>query len=247
MPILDQNLDAYDVDGTGYGFSGTRLENLGASEYTLVGLAVDTSSSVSPYQAEIERCVGHIVDACRSAPRADNLMFRVTRFDSQVGEVHGFKPLRECAPGSYQNALPCQGCTALYDGVYNAVESVRRYGTDLTRHGLTANGIIFVITDGCDNASSLGDNSVRKAIADLKQSELVEGITTVLVAVGVENAQVAQTLKDFAAQVGFDGYVDLGSADPSALAGLANFVSRHISLQSRMLGSGQSAAVSLTF
>ena len=44
MPLLNDGLNQFDIDGTGYGFSGTRLDRLGASEYTLVGLAVDTSS-----------------------------------------------------------------------------------------------------------------------------------------------------------------------------------------------------------
>lgn len=247
MPILTNTLDGYDVDGTGYGFSATRLNNLGATEYTLVGLAVDTSGSVARHQAEIELCVGRIVDACRFAPRADNLMFRVTRFDSKVAEVHGFKPLNECAPKAYISALPCQGMTALYDGVYNAVESVRRYGTDLTSHGLATNGIVFVITDGGDNSSTVGQQSVRAAIDDIRRSENLDGITLVLVSVGVQRPQDVQLLQTFAQGVGFDASIDLGAADASTLAGLANFVSHHISLQSRMLGSGQSTSVSLTF
>lgn len=247
MPILNQNLDGYDVDGTGYGFSATRLKNLGATEYTLVGLAVDTSGSVAGHRAEIERCVGQIVDACRLAPRADNLMFRVTRFDSQVTEVHGFKPLHECSANLYGNALPCQGMTALYDGIYNAVESVRRYGTDLTAHGLTTNGIIFIITDGGDNSSSVGQRSVRATIDGIRTSENLDGITVVLISVGVDRPEEVQHLKSVGQGIGVDASIDLGSADATTLAGLANFVSHHISLQSRMLGTGRSTSVSLTF
>ena len=246
MPLLNDGLNQFDIDGTGYGFSGTRLDRLGASEYTLVGLAVDTSSSVAGHRTEIERCVGQIVEACRLAPRADNLMLRLTRFANDVSEFHGFKPLMECAPNDYQGALPCQGLTALFDGTFNAVEAVGRYGADLVNHGLTANGIVFVITDGGDNHSSLGSQSVRSSMEAIRSSETLEGLLTVLIAVGVEDMATVNVLKDFSTTVGFDGFIDLGSADAATLAGLSQFVSRHINLQSRVLGTG-GGSVSLTF
>jgi len=246
MPLLNDELNRFEIDGTGYGFSGTRLETLGASEYTLVGLSVDTSSSVASHREQIEACVGQIVDACRWAPRADNLMLRLTRFDTVVSEVHGFKPLMECSPGDYRGSLPCSGMTALFDGALNAIEAVARYGETLVNHGLTANGIVFVITDGGDNHSSMGLQSVRAAIDRVRGSETLEGLLTVLIAVGVTHGDTVQRLQDFSRSVGFDGFVDLGSADVNTLAGLSQFVSRHINLQSRVLGAG-GGSISLTF
>ena len=153
MPIIDNTPSQFDIDGTGYGFSATRLHSLGASEYTLVCIAADTSSSVASFRTEIEDCVKQVVDACRQAPRADNLMMRLTQFSSQLNEVHGFKPLMECHVDDYTGALPCSGMTALYDATYNAVQSARRYGKDLSDHGLLTNAIVFVVTDGADNVS----------------------------------------------------------------------------------------------
>lgn len=47
MPRLD-NMESTKLPTGNYGFSAQRIEDLGASEYTLVTLAVDDSSSVQP-------------------------------------------------------------------------------------------------------------------------------------------------------------------------------------------------------
>jgi hypothetical protein len=93
MPILNEsNMNAHKVAGSSYGFSATRIEDLGASEYTLVSIAADVSGSVSVFKREIEKCVKEIVRACRHSPRADNLMMRFTTFDSKVTESTVFDP-----------------------------------------------------------------------------------------------------------------------------------------------------------
>ncbi len=247
MPIIDSDFDAHAAEGTRYGFSATRLDRLGASEYTLVCLTADTSSSVSGFRAQIEACVSQVVGACRQAPRADNLMLRVTKFDSSIAEVHGFKPLHECPPKAYAGALPCGGMTALLDASHNAVDSVRRYGEDLHRHGLSANGIVFVVTDGEENHSSVGEATVQAAFGEARRSEAVESLLTILVAVGIDDAARGRRLSEFSRRIGFDHFIELEHADAKTLAGLADFVSQHIGLQSLALGSGGAASVSLRF
>ena len=246
MPIIDNHSNQFSIDGSGYGFSATRLESLGASEYTLVCIAADTSSSVATFRKEIEECVKQVVKACRHAPRADNLMMRLVQFDTNLKEVHGFKPLMECHVDDYTDALPCSGMTALYDATHNAIQSARRYGKDLTDHGLLTNAIVFVVTDGADNNSSMTVDGVKDAIHGLRLSEELESLTTILVGVDVDCDATANYLKQFSTTVGFDQYIELAQADSKTIAGLADFVSRHIALQSQVLGSGQST-VSLRF
>ena len=247
MPLLDPTTEQFVVDGTGYGFSATRLENLGAAEYTLVCIAADTSASVAGVQQSIENCVSKIVQACRLAPRADHLMLRLVSFNRQLSEVHGFRPLMECHPESYTGALPCRGCTALYDASHNAVESVRRYGKQLTQHGFLVNAIVFIITDGDDNASSLTVQSVKESLGRLRKDEELESLTTILVGAGIDSQELTSPLRLFSQTVGMDRFIHLDRADPSTLAALADFVSQHIQLQSRALGTGTNGPVSLSF
>ncbi len=89
--------------GSGFQFSGTTIDDLGASEYTLVTIALDESGSISGKEDDIEMMLKAAVEACFSSPRSSNLMLRVIRFGSQysrangngVDEIHGFKNLTE--------------------------------------------------------------------------------------------------------------------------------------------------------
>jgi uncharacterized protein YegL len=245
MPILNDTLKSHHIAGSTYGFSGTRLDLLQASEFTLVGITADNSGSVGPFVDAIEACVGEVLRACQRAPRADNLMLRVTRFNHRLDEIHGFKPLTEVKPDDYRGTMTATGTTALYDAARNAISAVVRYGERLTQADFEANGIVFVITDGQDCASKETAADVRRALVDAVQGEHLESMVSVLVGVNVGDAQVKQVLEAFAKDAGFTEFIDIGNASDTTLARLADFVSRSISLQSRSLGSG--AAASLSF
>jgi uncharacterized protein YegL len=221
-----------------FGFSAVDIDQLGASEYTLVAVATDCSGSVASFRAEEEQALGEIVEACRKSPRADNLLLRLTRFDQQLVEVHGFKPLPDCNPSDYRGVLPPGGTTALFDAAVNAVEAVTRYGKDLVDNDFSVNGIVFVITDGADNASTQRAGDVQQAIARAVQSESLESIVTVLIGVNVQDRHLAQLLADFSRDAGFAQYIELGQADAKTLARLAAFISKSISSQSQALGTG---------
>lgn len=113
------------IRGTSYGFSAKRIEDLGASEYTLALVVVVASGSVACYGDEIEAAVKEIVRSCRHSPRADNLMLRLVRFDDKVTEVHGFKPLGDCHQDDYNGCIHTGGMTALHDAAYNGIKSAR--------------------------------------------------------------------------------------------------------------------------
>ncbi|MCA9573153.1 MAG: hypothetical protein KC656_35200, partial [Myxococcales bacterium] len=85
MPRFDTtDLTTHTLVGSTYGYSGTRIDRLGATEMTLVAIAADTSGSVHPFKREIEACIQEAVRACRQAPRADNLMLRLVQFADTV-------------------------------------------------------------------------------------------------------------------------------------------------------------------
>lgn len=241
MPLFD-DLSSRILTGTTYGYSGTRIDRLGASEYTLVAIAADVSGSVSAFRKEIDQCIRTTFDACRQAPRADNLMVRVTSFDSRVTELQGFAPLHTVQPPK----LTIGGSTALYDACHNAVAAVTDYGRDLVTNGLSANAIVFVITDGEDNASTLTPRAVQDAVQAAVTDEHLESIVTVLIGVNVKQARLGRALMDFSAAAGFDHYLELAKADAGTLARLADFLSRSIAAQSQVLGTGAPSTV-LTF
>lgn len=225
------------IDGTGYGFSAKRVDEVGASEVTLVGIALDRSGSTHGYRAQIEAAMGEIIRSCQKSPRAGNLMIRLVTFDSRLDEVHGFKMLSECNPDDYLGVASPGGATALYDASHNVSESVATYGKSLYQNGQDVNGILFVITDGEENASKMTVNEVKKSFESAIKSESLESLRTILIGLNV-NTSLNSWLQGFKDDAGFDQYVGIGNADAKTLARLAEFVSQSISSQSQALGTG---------
>lgn len=238
MPIFTDGMDSHQIKGSNYGFSAKRIEDLGATEYTIVAITGDKSGSVDYFRKEIEDCIKEIVKSCQHSPRADNLMMRLTTFDTKLEEIHGFRPLSECDVDAYTDCVRPGGMTALYDAACNATDAATQYGKDLTESDFDVNAIVFVLTDGMDNASTFTAAEVKKSLASAVQSEALESVISILVGVNVNDPTVSQYLKDFHANAGFTQYVELGDAQANTLAKLADFVSRSISAQSQALGTG---------
>lgn len=244
MPLLD-NMTSQSIDGTGYQFSGTRIDQLGASEYTLVALIADVSSSVLGFRAGIEKAVKETILACRRSPRSDNLLVRLVLFNSAVSENHGFRPLSECDVDKYTGVINPGGCTALFDAVYNGVESVSRYGADLMKNDFDVNAIVVCITDGEDNVSKMTPDTVKQSIGRALHDETLESLKTILIGLNTDH-QLNSYLQRVKDECGFDQYVDAGDANEKTLAKVAAFISKSISSTSQALGTG-GPSQSLTF
>lgn len=243
-PIDDApDMDTHAIKGTHYGFSAIRIDDLGATEYTLVAIAADCSASVTGFAREIERCIGEVVRSCAHSPRADNLLVRTTIFDNQVDELHGFSPLPALSPKRYDKAVRSGGSTALFDAGQNAVASITQYAATLGNADFDCNGIVFVITDGMDNASHARADDLRAALAAATQTDALESMVSVLIGVGVGHDSISTYLQAVRKDVGFDRYIELRKADASTLAKLAAFVSQSIASQSQALGTGKSSRV----
>ena len=74
---------------------------------------------------------------------------------------------------------------ALYDAALNAVASIREYAETLSDADYECNGILFVITDGGDNASTADAKALATALADAMASPHLDSLHAVLVGVGV--------------------------------------------------------------
>ncbi len=240
MPLIQS--DEIIKAASGYKFAITPIEDLGAAEYTLVGIACDVSGSVADYKKEMEQCLREILQSCSKSPRSENLMLRLIQFDTDVNETHGFKLLSLMKPHDYDNVLKIGGCTALYDSLYALTESVGDYGRILADQDFEVNGIVFVITDGCDNASKFTPSRIRDLRRRIIAEEKLESLLVILVGVGVDQAYLNK-LKN---EAQLDQFVEIQNASRRNLAKLAAFVSQSISSQSRSLGTG-SASVTLTF
>lgn len=238
MGLLDKDLEQLQA-GSGYKFSATKVKNLGAAEYTLASIVVDASGSVSGFGAQLEQALKTVFKACDKSPRRDNLMLRLTQFNTGLDELHGFKLLGSINEADYNNILKIGGSTALFDAVDEALQATATYGKQLTSQDFLCNAIVVVVTDGENNTGNIMDaNVIKKSLEKARRSENLESILLILV--GVTNDDVSlntylQTVKDDA---GFTQYISIGKATPGKIAKLAEFVSQSISSTSTALGSG---------
>ncbi|MBI5147744.1 MAG: hypothetical protein HZA37_01170 [Parcubacteria group bacterium] len=226
------------IGASNFNFTGARIDNLGATEYTLVTVAIDVTGSVSGFEGDLRQALIATVEACKKSPRSENLLLRVVMFSTAVGgvsELHGFKPLADIDPNDYAAFVP-DGGTPLYDAMYSAVGATVVYGKDLWDNDYLVNGIVFVITDGADNASVATPVMIKKKIDSVKSGEKLESLITILVGVNAQMYQCA--LEEFRDNAGITQYIDAGDATKAKLAKLAAFVSRSVSSQSQALGTG---------
>jgi len=250
MPRLDDDaLEQRKLPTGHFGYSAAALEDLGATEYTLVTIVQDVSGSVMGYKAEMEAALANVVKACAMSPRADNLLLRVLLFDDQLTEFHGFKMLEQCDPDDYDGCIPINGgMTALFAASANAIEAEADYGRDLADNDFSVNGLVVIITDGDNNVSPKTCQGVKKALAAVSREEKLESMLSILVGVGTNDYPTLSTyLEDFRTEAGITQYVEIDEASPKKIAKLGEFISQSVSSQSQALGSGApSQPISLT-
>lgn len=250
--INDEDMIFDDFNTSSFQFSGVSVDILESNEYTLVNLVLDMSGSVNDYYAELISMIKNVIETLRDprAPFAENILFRLVSFNSNVYEEHGFIPLTAINIDGYSSITKPNGATSLYDACINASEATKVYGLNLTKQDYSVNAINIVVTDGGDNTSSHSSSDVRALTKDLIQNEAVESIRSILVGVNTNSrwGNVKEVLEKFRIAGEFDQYIDISDATPSAMAGLAGFVSKSVSLQAQANGSGTaSKPVTLTF
>ena len=219
----------------GFNFSAARPDKLGAAEYTLVTVVMDVTGSISSFASDLLDMKRSVVDACGKNPRRDFLMLRNLEFNTSIREVNGFVEWRNIDPATFQ-VPSCTGGTALFDATFNAVAATNEYAKILSDQDFGVNGVVFVITDGDDNASSYTEDMVAKEIERGVTSEYLESLNVILI--GVNAAMYRPQLESFKKKAKLTQYVDVADATSKELAKLADFVSRSISSQSQALGTG---------
>lgn len=242
MPLItDDAMETHSIANMqAFQFSGTRISNLGSTEYTLATIAVDVTGSVKGWENELHKTLLAAVASCKKSPRANNLLLRVILFSTSmkpngIAEIHGFKPLSEIDPAlAYPNLDP-YGATNLFDAVFSVVGATNTYAKTLMDQDFLANGIVIVITDGEENSSSATLAMVKQEIARGSSAETIESLIVLLV--GVNASACSASLSAFATGADLK-YIDAGDATPGKLAKLAEFVSQSVSSQSQSLGTG---------
>lgn len=255
MPKL-KGISVDDVNNTLHGFQYTNvsIDKLGATEYTIVQTVLDKTGSVSPFKDKLEDILKVSADANKKSPRANNLLYRATAFNStlkgvDIEEIHGFIPLDQIDAENYTDTIFPDGGTPLFDASLEAVDALYDFGKNLYKQKFLCNAILFIITDGDDNASSKADpNTIKDTINRIQSEGILESFRTILIGVNDNNEYMKEKLEAFKKDAELDEYVSMGEATPGKLAKLAKYVSQSVSSQSQALGSGgPSQPIDFTF
>lgn len=247
MPnLVNENMETVKF-GNNFGFSATRIEDLSdASEYTLVTLAIDESTSISEFKNDIENCVKEVVKSCQAHPKSGNLLFRVINFASDKREIHGFKLINTCQLSDYDNFVLPNGMTMLFDTVKNGIKAEATYGASLTEEGYKVNGLLVIITDGCDNMSSSIPEDIKREISNIYLEESLTNFTSILIGVNINSQIVADHLQDFKERANLNQFESIEDANAKTFSRIAGFISQSISSASQNINnSGPSQQLSI--
>jgi hypothetical protein len=223
--------------GSNYGFSAVNLDNIEATEITLVTIVVDTSYSLDGQAKSLEDMIKAAIGSCQKSPRAENVMIRLVTFNRTEHEEHGFKLLSTIDLADYDGMITIQGNTLLFDTAAHSLEAIQKYGKDLNDNRYLTNAIVFFITDGADTHSTYTPNTIKNLIAEIRRSEDLDSLATVLIGMNKE-AYVQQYLDTFKNDAGLDHYHEMGDVTPEKLAILAGYISTSIQSSSQAITTG---------
>jgi uncharacterized protein YegL len=236
--LSNDDMFEQNIGNSPFVFSAVRPEKLGATEYTLVSIVLDTSGSVNSFVADLVKMVNAIAEDCKKSPRKENLLIRLVKFNSNVEEVHGFIPLQNISQ-YVESDFQCDGLTTLYDAVYSSLGGTLGYAKTLVDQDFDVNGIVYIITDGVDNNSSYGPDSIKQKIVEAKKDEVIGSLTTILIGINTQDAQNAGFLQMFKDDASLTQFVDIGNIRSGTLAHLGGMISKSISSTASSVGSNQ--------
>lgn len=161
---LDQDVN-YD-----YNYGGNFDPNAVEVEETINAVfVIDTSSSVAGYVNELNDALNEFTTRMQKSHAADKLFVSQVEFNDKVTVTNGFRPISEIKPVDLAPRIG--GCTALYDACKSGLENALDYRKALENSGVNCKTLLFIITDGDDNASSSSAADVKKVIDTLLQEE----------------------------------------------------------------------------
>lgn len=235
------NQETFNIANSNYSFSAEKLDSLEEMEYTLVTIALDLSGSMGGYENDMKSSLTTIIESCKKAPKADNILIRVISFNSHLKEEIGYVPIVAVDPDEI--SFSTTGMTDLYGAAYSAVGATVQYAEDLLSRDILCNGILFVITDGYDTCHAMSPDRVRSVLMESAKEEKLESIISVVIGLGYNQDSVqTETIREV---LGFSHGKYFGEITSQNLAKLSGFVSKSVSSQSQSLGTGTSAQ--LTF
>jgi len=166
------------------GAAGRDLEDISATDVTLVTVLIDASSSIADRGLEqaIRDGQNSLLDAFGGAKERDAVLLACWTFATDMDVLHSYVPVEDAARLDAKNYRG-SGSTRLYDTWCDALTANVAYAQRLRDGGTPTRSVVVVITDGEDVGSGRGTAACAKLSRELLASEL---FTLAFVGVGTE-------------------------------------------------------------
>jgi uncharacterized protein YegL len=165
------------------GAAGTAMEDIVATDVTLITVLIDASSSIAG--ARLEQAVrdgqNALLDAFSGSKERDSILVALWTFNDRQKVLHSYVPVTDATRLDQKNYCG-QGCTRLYDTWCDALAANVAYAQQLRMSGTPCRSVVVVITDGADVGSKRTAGDCARISRDLLASEQF-----VLAFVGVGN------------------------------------------------------------
>jgi hypothetical protein len=152
------------------GCVGAPAAHLDASEVTLVSVLLDASGSMQPYRSAVVEAHRGMVNALAASKTAADVLLSTWAFADAPLLLRSHEPVARAvalASGEYAPA----GCTALHDTVLHAMTGLVAYSEALAASGVPTKRVLFVLSDGADNASRARASEVKRVARELLSDE----------------------------------------------------------------------------
>ena len=176
------------------GASGRHVDDIQASEVTLVTVLIDSSSSIAEARLSTSVIEGQnlLLDAFAGSKEKDAVLSALWTFAGAAVEMHSYIPVDDALRLNDKNYRPA-GSTHLYDTYCDAAGANVAYAQTLRDAGTPVRSIIIVITDGEDCGSKRPARVCRKISEDLLKSEQFH-LAFIGVGKGVDFIKVAKSM-----------------------------------------------------
>jgi uncharacterized protein YegL len=188
--LLTGNLGAVVIAGA----AGKALEDIVASEVTLITVLIDASGSIADRGLEqaVREGQGALVEAFANAREKEGVLLALWTFNDQLEVKHAYVPVDDAlklSPTTYRG----RGGTRLFDTWCDALAANVAYAQRLRDGGTPCKSVVVVITDGEDVGSTRSVGDCARLSRDLLASEQ---FTLAFVGVGadVQFEQVAKAM-----------------------------------------------------
>lgn len=154
------------------GAAGKALEDITASDVTLVTVLIDASSSIASRRLEqaIRDGQNSLLDAFGGAKERDAILVACWTFNDDMDVLHSYVPVDDATRLDTKNYRG-SGATKLYDTWCDALAANVAYAQRLRDGGTPTRSVVVVITDGEDVGSRRGTLECSKLSRDLLASE----------------------------------------------------------------------------